>query len=422
MARELKFKGTIAERIFSEKVGRQVHAGDFIIAPVDFAMAHETTTNWAIDSVRELGDKIWNPSKTAIFFDHVVPAASVQVANVQKKVREFAKSHGMPYFWDGICHQLLAERFVRPGDLVIGADSHSPTSGALGAVVVGVGSSDIALTFTTGVNWFRVPQTIRININGRLPPAVYAKDLIIHIITKLSVSGATYKSVEFHGSVVDSMDVSDRLTLSNMSAEMGAKCGVCPSDEKTKQFLEQARGNSNDWMPVDSTPDAHYEQIVEINASEIEPTVALPHDLDKGVPISHAIGISVDQVFIGACTNGRLSDLEIAARILDGKKVASNTRLVVTPASRTVYEQAMDKGYIQTLVRAGALVTTPGCGPCLGRHAGVLGDNEVCFATNPRNYQGRMGAPTSKIYCGSPAIAAATAIEGKIADPRKYLR
>ncbi len=411
---------TIAENILSKKSGGNVQAGEVLIADVDWAMAHDTTCAWALAPFKEIAEKVKDKNKLVIPFDHVVPPASTASASLQREIRSFCDAQGITPLMDGVCHQLLAERYARPGDLVLGADSHTPTSGALGALAIGVGSTDIAVAFATGKCWLRVPETMGIKIEGKLPRGVFAKDVILHIINKLGVDAANYLSVEFVGEMVRALEISQRMTLCNMAAEMGAKCALVSPDQKTKKFLGE-NGRARDYARVEASGDAGYAREFDFDVSNLEPMVARPHDLDNTVSVREAEGVELDQVFIGSCTNGRLDDLAIAARILRNKRIKNGLRVLVAPASRKVYLDALDAGHIRTLLRAGALILNPGCGPCLGRHQGVLADDEVCLATTNRNFQGRMGSPKSKIYLSSPATAAESALKGKITDPREFL-
>ncbi|MEW6329467.1 MAG: 3-isopropylmalate dehydratase large subunit [Candidatus Micrarchaeota archaeon] len=411
---------TIAESILSKKSGKSARAGELVTANLDWAMAHDTTCAWALAPFKEIAKKVRDRNKILIPFDHVLPPASTASASLQREIRSFCGAQGITPLMDGVCHQLLAERRARPGDLILGADSHTPTCGALGALAIGVGSTDIAVAFATGKCWLRVPESMRIKIDGRLARGVFAKDVILHIINELGVDAANYLSVEFVGELVRALEISQRMTLCNMAAEMGAKSALVAPDEKTRKFLKE-NGRARDFARVDASGDAGYTREVDFEVSDLEPMVARPHDLDNTVSVREAEGIELDQVFIGSCTNGRLEDLEIAARILRNRKIKSGLRALVAPASRKVYLDALDAGYIRALLNAGAIILNPGCGPCLGRHQGVLADDEVCLATTNRNFQGRMGSPKSKIYLSSPATAAASALRGKITDPREFL-
>ena len=315
----------------------------------------------------------------------------------------------------------MAEKFLYPNTFLLGADSHTPTGGGLGAMSVGFGSTDAAIAMATGKIWVRVPQTIRINLEGKLSPGVYAKDVILGIAKGLSSEGANYRVVEFSGPAIRSFDVPSRLTLTNMCAEIGAKTGIVPGDLETKAYLKR-QGRYEPFKELRSDADAEFERTIDVDISKTEPTVAPPPNIDGGVPVSEVEGIPITQVFLGSCTNCRIEDLEVAIRIMKGKKVKNGVRFIVTPASREVYEQALSRGFLMEFSKMGALIAPPGCGACLGRHMGVLGDDDVCVSTSNRNFTGRMGSPKAKIYLSSPATAAASALEGKVADPRKHMR
>lgn len=415
---------TIVEKIFSCHVGKKVHAGDFVIAKLDLIMAHDTTCAWAIDPFNLIAKKVFNNKKIIIPFDHAFPAPNVQMAKLQAKIREFAKKQQIPIITDGVCHQILAERFINPGDLVLGADSHTPTGGGLGALTMGVGSTDAAIAMATGTAWFRVPHTIRINIIGKLQKGVFAKDVILSIAKQFGSEGGNYKVFEYGGKVVHDFNIPSRLTLTNMSAEMGVKAAIVEADSQTKLYLKQNnRSYSFSDMELKSDSDAKYEKVITVDISNLIPQSALPPDIDnvEDVEKLERKKIFVDQVFIGSCTNCRIEDLDIVYKILKGKKLNPHTRTLITPASKLVYLQALKKGYIEFFTKIGVVVSTPGCGPCLGRHGGVLYDNEVCISTSNRNFTGRMGSPKAFIYLASPATAASSSVTGYITDPRKFL-
>lgn len=409
--------GTMSEEILSRKVGRQVTAGEIVIAPVDYVMAHDQTSPLAIESFKKLGRPLFDPDRTIIVFDHIIPAATVQAATLQRGIREWIREERVGNFHqEGICHQVLVEQgYVTPGALIVGADSHTVTYGALGAFGTGMGSTDIAVALATGKTWLRVPETVRFVLSGEIPPHVYAKDLTLAMVGAIGVDGATYQAVEYGGPLVRNMSISERMTLANMAIEMGGKTGLCEPDDTVDEYLDgRARDAYERVLPNNPT----YSRVVNINASDLEPTVALPPDPEHIAPAREVENIEIDQVFIGTCTNGRLDDLEIAASVLKGRTISPRTRMVVTPASKQVMLQAMECGIIQTFIEAGATVTNPGCGPCIGRHQGVLAAGERAVTTQNRNFPGRMGDPTAEIYLASPATAAATAIAGHIADPR----
>ena len=409
--------GTIAENIFSLKSGRSVSAGEHVVAEVDYAMAHDTTTAWAIEPFNKIANKVWDRSKILIPFDHAVPAPNVAAATMQKRIREFAKKQKLNVVQQGVCHQIMSERIVLPGMLVVGADSHTPTQGGLGALACGVGSTDIAIAFASGKLWFRVPESMRIVMEGKFPSGVYPKDAMLSAIKQLGADGGAYKSVEFYGSAVDEMSIGSRMTLANLCSEIGAMCAIVPPDQKTLDYV-QGREGFESMKPVHADENAKYVHEVKINVGELEPQIACPHEIDNVKNVKEVEGTHVDQVFIGSCTNGRTEDMHIARNLLEGKKVADGVRLIVVPASQSIYKECMHDGTLEALMDAGATVGNPGCGPCLGRHQGVLADGEVCVATSNRNFQGRMGSPKAFIYLASPATAAASALTGKITDPR----
>jgi len=414
---------TITEEIFSEHINRDVKAGELTVAPVDVTMVQDGTGPLTVQELEKMDMvKVKNPEKTVLFIDHAAPSPRKELSNAHIMLREFAKKTGaqLSDVGQGICHQILVEKYVNPGDLVIGADSHTCTSGALGAFATGMGSTDLAMGFALGKTWFRIPETFKLVLKGKLPEGVYSKDIILYIIGMIGADGATYKAMEFEGEVIDNLSQEARFTITNMAIEAGGKTGIIPTDETTKKYLE-SRGRGEKFREIKSDPDAIYEKVFEIDVSEIEPMVAFPHTVDNTKKISDVKDIKINQVYIGTCTNGRLEDLHIAANILKGKEVASGLRLIVIPASREIYLKAMADGTLQTFAEAGANILAPGCGPCVGVHEGVLGDGEKVLSTQNRNFKGRMGNPDAFIYLSSPATAAASAIKGKITDPRKLL-
>lgn len=414
---------TLAERILSDRSGVDAKAGDIVVAEVDAALLQDGTGPLAVEELRRMGmERAVKPERTILFIDHAAPSPRKELSNAHMTLRDFAARTGavLSDVDEGVCHQRMIESYARPGDVIIGADSHTCTSGALGAFATGMGSTDVALGIASGKTWLKVPETFQIRATGEFPKGVYPKDLILHVIGIIGADGATYKALEFSGEAVEKMSMSGRFTLSNMAVEAGAKAGICASDEVTREYLESV-GRGSDWRPLAPDPDAVYERIVEIDVSSLEPTVSKPHTVDNTATISEVAGTEVDQVFIGTCTNGRLEDLRVAAAILKGRKRHPNTRLLVCPASKGVYLAALAEGLIEIFVKAGAAIVNPGCGACVGVHAGILGDGEVCLATQNRNFKGRMGNPEGFIYLASPAVAAASAIEGVIADPRDYL-
>lgn len=412
---------TLSEKILSEKSGTDARAGDIVVANVDLAFIQDTTGPLTIRQFQEIKHgTLANPQRSAIFIDHAVPSPNRELSNDHKFLRRFAEDTGCLIFegGSGICHQLVAEMFANPWDIIIGADSHTVTTGGLGAFATGMGSSDTAIALALGKTWFRVPETFKISVSGRFQKRVGVKDLVLHLIGVLRADGATYKALEFNGDTVASMTISQRLTVANMAVEAGAKVGIFPSDNITRRYLA-TQGRGSKYRPLKPDADADYERSMIINASELEPMIATPHTVDNVTPVNMLAGTKIDQVFIGTCTNGRLEDLAIAASILKKKRRHPNVRLIIAPASQQVLTQAMRIGYIQVLVAAGAVILPPGCAACLGLHQGVLGDNEVCLSTANRNFKGRMGNPEASIYLASPATAAASALTGEITDPRK---
>lgn len=414
---------TLAEKIISSKAGKNVYAGDITLVDVDVTAVQDGTGPLAVQQLEKMNlVQAANPKRTVLFIDHAAPSPQKDLSNAHKILRNFANQTGaqLSDAGEGVCHQRLVESYVNPGDVLIGADSHTCTSGALGAFATGMGSTDVSVGIALGKTWFRVPETFRINITGSFQPGVYAKDLILHLIGLIGADGATYKALEFGGDTVDKMSMADRFTLANMAVEAGAKAGLFATDETTRAYLEK-RGRGSFFKYIKPDPGAVYERVIDVDVSELEPTVSKPHTVDNTCPVSEVEGTHIDQVFIGTCTNGRIEDLAIAAEILKGKVRHPQTRLIIVPASKDVYIEALEKGYIETFVRAGAAVMAPGCGPCVGVHQGALADGEACLATQNRNFQGRMGNTEGFIYLSSPAVAAATAVYGKITDPRKVI-
>ena len=406
--------GTLTEEIFSRRLGRRVRAGDTIVAPVDYAMSHDVTTPLAIEAFRKMEMPLWDPDRVVLVFDHILPANTVAAAGLHKLIREFAEEHGvMHLFQEGICHLLMVEKgFARPGGIIVGADSHSTTYGALGCFAAGMGSTDIGVVFATGRTWFRVPQTIRIELHGSLPEGVYPKDLALRVIKRLGAEGANYLAVEWGGEAVAAMTIDQRLTLANLTVDFGGKAGLCEPDEVTRDYLGEAE--VSDLQPRDP----EYLQRVELDAAEVEPQIACPPAIDNVKDLSAVEGLQLDEVFIGSCANGRLEDLAIVARYFEGRQVHPRTRTMVVPGSKKIYMEALKAGYIESFMRAGAIVMNAGCGPCLGRQHGVLAPGERALSTSNRNYPGRMGSANAEIYLASPAVAAASALAGAIADPR----
>jgi len=411
----------IAEKIISSHAGRDVKAGDIVVVDIDVVMAQDGTGPLSVSQIKKMGfDSVKNSSKSIFFIDHAAPSPRKELSDSHKVLRDFAAKTGakLSDIGEGVCHQILVESYVCPGDIVIGADSHTCTSGALGAFATGMGSTDIAVGFALGKTWLMVPQTIKVNFNGKVKKGVYAKDLIIYLIGKITSDGATYKALEFSGEVSKDLSIDDRFTISNMAVEAGAKTGIFPSDDTTLKYL-RGQDREDCYMEVKADAGAEYEMVLDIDCTDIEPMVSMPHTVDNIKPVSKLDNIKIDQVYIGTCTNGRLADLKIAADILKDKKINKNVRLIVAPASRGIYLDALECGIIKTLIRSGAVVISPGCGPCVGVHQGILGSGEVCLSTQNRNFKGRMGNPDSFIYLSSPATAAWSAVRGYISDPRE---
>ena len=411
---------TLTEKILGAKAGAAA-PGDVVVADLDLVFLQDTTGPLVVRQFRESGfTSVAKPDRAVLFFDHAAPSPNRQLSNDHVLLRQFAQETSSVAYrvGDGVCHQLVAENFASPGDIIVGSDSHTVTAGALGAFATGMGSSDIAVALALGKTWFRVPEAFLVNLEGEFPRGVSAKDLVLYLIGKLGADGATYKALEFTGSGLANITMSQRLTIANMAVEAGAKVGLFPSDEITREFLV-SRGRGEKYQQISPDPDAHYERVISVNLGQLEPMVAFPHTVDNVYPVTAARGIKVQQVFLGTCTNGRLEDLAVASDILKGRQVYADTRLLVAPASREVLAQAMDLGYIQTLLGAGALILPPGCAACLGLHQGVLGDGEACLSTANRNFKGRMGNPEGLIFLASPATAASSAITGELTDPRE---
>jgi 3-isopropylmalate/(R)-2-methylmalate dehydratase large subunit len=414
---------TLAEKLLAAASGLgAVVPGQIVVCDVSVAIAQDGTGPLAIEQIRELGVTRVKAPECVFFIDHAAPAPRSELANAHKTIRAFCASSGatLSDVEMGVCHQRVAESFAKPGDLVIGADSHTCMAGALGAFGTGMGSTDVAVGMATGKTWLRVPETFRIEVDGRFADGVEAKDLMLTLIGRLGADGATYRALEFGGSGIDAMPMPGRLTLSNMSVEAGAKCGLMPSDATTRAFLE-AQGRGDAWTSLAADAGASYERIERFDLGAVVPTVAKPHTVDNTATAAELKGTKVDQVLIGTCTNGRLEDLRSAARILRGRRRAPGTRLIVTPASRATARAAAAEGLFDVFWDAGAVITNPGCGACVGIHEGVLADGEACISTANRNFHGRMGNPEASIYLASPATAAASAVAGEITDPRELL-
>ena len=414
---------TIAEKIFSSHSGRDVQAGDIVICELDFAMAQDGTAPLAIKAFDKMGKReVFDGEKLAFFIDHNAPSPNKEVSSLHSLMRDFAKKQGIRLYdaGEGVCHQLVVEQgWVAAGDLVVGADSHTCTYGALNLFSTGVGSTDLAAVMASGKLWFRVPQSIKVSFEGELSTGVYAKDIALYLAGKIGARGAVYESIEFGGEVVQNLSVEARFTICNMAVEMGAKAGLIQGDEKTKKWLgEHSKKN---FRFVEPDKDAQYKKVLEYEVSRLVPQVARPHTVDNVVSVEEVEGISIQQAFLGTCTNGRLEDLKIAASILKNRSIHPEVRFIVAPASRRIYLEAIKEGILKTLIEAGAVLVTPGCGCCVGTHNGVPSKGENVISTANRNFKGRMGNPDAFIYLASPATVAASAVEGKIANPRRYL-
>ncbi len=437
--------GTLIEEIFSRKAGRAVQSGEIVLLDVDYIMSHDNTTPLAIKAFREIGKPIHDKNRIVLHLDHAYPAPNVMAAENHRKILDFVKEQELPHlFMQGVCHQvMLEEGFITPGAIVIGADSHSNTYGVMGAFGAGLGSTEIAVAWVTGKCWFKVPETIRIELRGRTRPGVYAKDVMIHIAGLLGMDGATYRSVEFGGEYIESLPMHERVIFPNMSTEIGAKCGLIAADQVTIDYLmnETPLGSSPSALsrrereldsplpageglgvrefPLLRPVNPRYERVLELDVSALPPQVACHPDVDNVKPLTEVEGLEVHEVYIGTCTNARYEDLEIVANMLKGKRVNPLVRVIVTPASQRIHKKAMQNGLVEILMDAGCTVTGTGCGACIGRHGGILAAGERALTTMNRNFIGRMGSPLSEIYLASPATAAATALTGRITDPRK---
>lgn len=408
---------SLVEKIISSHAGRLVHANEAAIVNVDLLMAHDVTCAWTIDPFRQIAQKVFDPKKIIVPFDHIFPSSNLSAAALQKKVTEFCREQGITILYDGVGHQVLAERYQTPNSLMVGADSHTPTGGGVSALTLGVGSTDMAILFATGKTWLTVPQTIHIRLEGSYQKGVYAKDVGLSLMGMLDPKETNYRVIEFDG---PELTVPDRMTLCNLCSEMGAKTAIFPADRHTADYL-RANGRYSPFAEMRSDSESDFCKSLTIDVNNLEPIVTPPPHVTNAKPVSEVEGIELNQVFLGSCTNGRVEDLEIAARIIKGKKVKEGVRFIITPASRQAYQQALERGYMSILNEAGAIICNPGCGPCLGRQQGVLADGEVCLSTSNRNFPGRMGSPKADIYLCSPATAAASAITGRITDPRKVL-
>lgn len=411
---------TIIEKIISRNTGiENVKPGDIVTVNVDRVMIHDIFIPFVADKFEEMGfTKLWDPDKVVLIYDHLVPASQIDDTRHFQRGNAFAAKYGMKnvHRSDGICHQLMTEAgYVKPGNVVFGTDSHTTTYGCVGAFSSGIGYTEMASILGTGTMWIKVPETIKVTINGKLPENVTSKDIILRLIGDLGADGATYKALEFTGSTVDNMSVASRMTMSNMAVEAGAKCALFTPDEKTAEYCDVTLNDYQKGLKGDE--DAVYMKTITYRAEDFVPVMACPSQVDKILDVSTLEGTPIDQVFIGSCTNGRLEDLSAAAEVLKGQKVADYVKLIVTPASRKIYKQAVDQGIMEILADAGAIITHPGCGLCCGRTGGILSDGERVVATNNRNFLGRMGTSSVEIYLASPRTAAACAVAGKIVTP-----
>jgi 3-isopropylmalate/(R)-2-methylmalate dehydratase large subunit len=417
---------TITEKILAKAAGKKkVTPGELIDAKIDVVMCVDVTTPPAISMLIEKGiDRVFDREKIVVTPDHFQPAKDIKSAELHKRLDEWARRHKIKYYYKlgraGVCHALLPEQgHIRPGEVIIGPDSHTCTYGAFAAFSTGVGSTDTAAAIATGQLWFKVPASIKFVLNGKLSHGVYSKDVIIAIITRIGVDGALYKAMEFVGPALSDMSMEARMTMTNMAIEAGGKNGIMAFDDVTKKYLDEHLKDKTDYTVYESDKDAEYVATEEFDCSKIEPMVALPHLPSNGVPIGECAGKKMDQAYIGSCTNGRIEDLRIAAKILKGKTVAIRT--IVVPATPVIWKQAKDEGLFDIFYDAGCVIAAPTCGACLGGFMGVLAEGERCVSTTNRNFVGRMGHPKSEVYLASPATAAASAVEGKLADPRRYL-
>ncbi|MBO6123938.1 MAG: 3-isopropylmalate dehydratase large subunit [Methanobrevibacter sp.] len=413
----------ITEKILSAKADHEVTPGEIIEIPVDLAMSHDGTSPPAIKTFEKITDKVWDSEKIAIIFDHNIPANTIGSAEFQKVCREFIKKQNITKNFihgEGICHQVVPEMgLVEPGKVIVGADSHTCTYGAFGAFSTGMGATDLAMVWATGKTWFMVPEAIRMEVTGESNPYIAPKDIILNIIGSIGIAGATYKTAEFTGDVIEGMGVEGRATMCNMAIEMGAKNGIMEPNRDVINYICRRTGKSESELNiVKSDSDAVYEKELHFDITDMEPQIACPNDVDNVKGISQIEGTSIDQCLVGSCTNGRLSDLKDAAEILDGKTIDDSVRLIILPASREIYQQAIHEGYIDTFINAGAIICNPGCGPCLGGHMGVLSEGESCISTTNRNFKGRMGDPASSVYLSNSKVIAASALTGVITNPK----
>lgn len=413
----------ITEKILSQRAGHEVTPGEIIEIPVDLAMSHDGTSPPAIKTFEKIAEKVWDSEKIALIFDHNVPANTIGSAEFQEVCRDFIKKQNITKNYihgEGICHQVVPEMgLVEPNMVIVGADSHTCTYGAFGAFSTGMGATDLAMVWATGKTWFMVPEAIKMEIEGELNPSIAPKDIILNIIGDIGIAGATYKTAEFCGETIEKMGVEGRATMCNMAIEMGAKNGIMEPNREVIDYVCQRTGKKESELSiVKSDEDAIYSKEMHFDITDMEPQIACPNDVDNVKGISQVEGTFVNQCLIGSCTNGRLSDLKDAAELLEGNKIHNDTRLLIFPASREIYKQSIELGYIDTFIDAGAIICNPGCGPCLGAHMGVLSEGEACISTTNRNFKGRMGDTKSSVYLSNSKVVAASAIKGVITDPK----
>ena len=406
---------TLAQKILSNHAGHTVKFNELVIASVDVVATQDGTGPLAIKEFKKLNKKLFNPSRTILFIDHAAPSPRKELSDAHIIIRDFAREYGavLSDIGCGVCHQRLVESYVNPGEILVGADSHTCTSGALGALATGMGSTDIAVAMAFGKTWFKVPRSFKIEVNGKFRENVCSKDLMLYLIGLIGADGATYRALEFCGETIKNMSMSERFTLANMAVEAGAKAGLVETDEKTFEYLKE-KGRADKFKEIKMDDDADYERVIKIDASAVNHMVSCPHTVDNVKTADELNDVKINQVFIGTCTNGRIEDLRIAASVLKGNKVAPDVRLIIAPASKDTYLKAAREGLLEIFLKAGANLIPSGCGPCVGVHGGILGDGEVCLATQNRNFQGRMGNVNGFIYLSSPYIAAKSAIKGYI--------
>jgi len=406
---------TLAQKILSSHSDHTVQVGELVVANIDVCATQDGTGPLAIKEFKKLGKSLKNPKRTILFIDHAAPSPRKELSNAHNIIREFASEYGavLSDIGCGVCHQRLIEEYVNPGEILVGADSHTCTSGALGAFATGMGSTDIAVSMAFGKTWFKVPPSFKIEVTGKFAPNVVSKDLMLYLIGLIGADGATYKVLEFCGDAIQNMSMSERFTLANMAVEAGAKAGLFETDEKTREFLA-SRGRADKYKEIKMDEDALYERVIKIDASMIKPMVSCPHTVDNVKTADELNNVKVNQVFVGTCTNGRIEDLRVVAEVLKGNKVADGVRMIIAPASKDIYIQAAKEGLLEVFLQAGASLIPAGCGPCVGVHGGILGDGEVCLATQNRNFQGRMGNTEGFIYLSSPYTAAKSAVAGFI--------